>query len=967
MHPGAKISQGRSKGQQRIQSQNDYLRQWLPRQQSYLHHLLDREAPPEDRRCIVCEQDGVYKCQDCLGEPLYCTGCCRSQHHHNPFHWISQWNGQFFEQSCLAQAGLVIHLGHDGKQCPALADRWDLFEGDEHEDQLEPEDLPFVSGPEFQPKENTMVIIDKSGVHRLEIRCCDCPNALSPDIQMFRHGFFPASFNRPKTAFTFRVLDDFLLDNLECGTSAMNYYSKLRRMTSSMFPHLVPDRYRELMRVARQWRQLKTMKWHGFGHRSDIPSTGELALFCPACPQPGINVLVAGDESLDDDDKNSPSWKYTRSFVMDGNFKAEHLHPIKPFDEVWLSDGLGFMVGKDRYKMHLAEAADMVEKSSCNNHRAVNQANAARHKLESTGIGGVACARHGCFVPHSMVDFQKGERQMNMDYALCEAARHNMEGISRAVTFYDINCQYNKHFRARVDASRFLEMTQDLTIIPGIGLWHVHGHQDSCYVRYASNFIDGIGRIDGEIMETLWAPRGMSSPHRQECLDYQMNDSNFCKMIRMKRTLCRKYKLAMNGITESGKAFDRLDEAAPAHLKTEWSARERRAQSSRLNDPEAMDEYEINIKKAPSRKEIELRLLEEGSARNAAPSRRSVATWISTGLAIEEAQIALLIEVRRMGKRSTETQRLDIARQRDRLQGQIDGFTQSALTHLGEGFDADDDPDDLNVDILDDLDDDPADFSKTSDAWTNSPELTVIPLPSNLGVDRCRHCMAEDLIPLEMSLREGQANDTLHNLRIHLCNKAVLFRTSVRQAKSQALKTRAWSQVTSVQQAVSLHASIYTKTRKQMMKLEPGQDQLQKFKPLLREQLKISTAVGDPNARGQRNESLAWFWSVEVDLGGPDQSWNEEFYRVHWLRAKALQDRWKEEMTLVQLEMDWTCNYFSWRATQWGDRMRESLEKRLPGHACYSGRQSQMYSLLAQDAQAAFEDLQSVSIETGDE
>ncbi|KAG1785726.1 uncharacterized protein HD556DRAFT_1420071 [Suillus plorans] len=362
------------------------------------------------------------------------------------------------------------------------------------------------------------------------------------------------------------------------------------------------------------------------------------------------------------------------------------------------------------------------------------------------------------------------------------------------------------------------------------------------------------------------AARGMSSPHRKECLDYQMNDSNFCKMIRMKRTLCRKYKLARNGISESGKAFDRLDEAAPSHLKTEWLARERIAQSSRLNDPAAMDEYEINIKKAPSKKEIELRLLEEGNARNAAPSRRSVATWISTGLAIEEAQIALLIE----------TQRLDIARQRDRLQGQIDGFARSALTHLGEGFDADDEPEDLNVDILDDLDDDPADFTETSHTWTNSPELTVIPLPSNLGVDRCRRCMAEDLIPLEMSLREGQANDALHNLRIYLCNKAILFRTTVRQAKSQALKTRAWSQVTSVQQAVSLHASIYTKTRKQMMKLEAGQDQLQKYKPLLREQLKISTAVGDPNARGQRNESLAWFWSVEVDLGGPDQSWNEE-------------------------------------------------------------------------------------------
>jgi hypothetical protein len=178
---------------------------------------------------------------------------------------------------------------------------------------------------------------------------------------------------------------------------------------------------------------------------------------------------------------------------------------------------------------------------------------------------------------------------------------------------------------------------------------------------------------------------------------------------------------------------------------------------------------------APSKKEIELRLLEEGDACNAAPSRRSVATWISTGLAIEEAQITLLIEVQRIGRRSTETQRLDIARQCNRLQGQIDGFTWSALTHLGEGFDADDEPDDLNIDILDDPDDDPADFTEASDTWRNTPELTVIPLPSNLGVDQCRRCMAEDLIPLEMSLREGQANDALHNLRIHLCNKAILF------------------------------------------------------------------------------------------------------------------------------------------------------------------------------------------------
>ncbi|KAG1806154.1 hypothetical protein EV424DRAFT_1329839, partial [Suillus variegatus] len=57
----------------------------------------------------------------------------------------------------------------------------------------------------------------------------------------------------------------------------------------------------------------------------------------------------------------------------------------------------------------------------------------------------------------------------------------------------------------------------------GIGLRHVHSHQDSCYVRYASNFIQGTARINSKIMETLWAPlniislaaHGMETPHQK--------------------------------------------------------------------------------------------------------------------------------------------------------------------------------------------------------------------------------------------------------------------------------------------------------------------------------------------------------------------------------------------------------------------------------------------------------------------
>ncbi|KAG2065063.1 hypothetical protein BDR04DRAFT_1161890 [Suillus decipiens] len=203
-------------------------------------------------------------------------------------------------------------------------------------------------------------------------------------------------------------------------------------------------------------------------------------------------------------------------------------------------------------------------------------------------------------------------------------------------------------------------------------------------------------------------------------------------MICMKRTLCQKYKLAKNGIAESGRAFNRLDEAAPSHLKTEWLAQERVAQSSRIRDPAAMDLYDINIKKAPSKKEIELRLLEDDGFNadedpddfnidilddledDPADFTKTSDVWTNT------SELTIIPLPSNLG---VDQCRLDIAQQQDHLQGQIDGF------------DADEDPDGFNIDILDDLEDDPADFTETSDVWTNTPELTIIPLPSNLGVD----------------------------------------------------------------------------------------------------------------------------------------------------------------------------------------------------------------------------------------
>ena len=63
---------------------------------------------------------------------------------------------------------------------------------------------------------------------------------LSPDKQLLKTCLFPATFKQIETVFSFAVLDNFLVDNLECKTTAQQYFSKLQSMTSSMFPDNVP-------------------------------------------------------------------------------------------------------------------------------------------------------------------------------------------------------------------------------------------------------------------------------------------------------------------------------------------------------------------------------------------------------------------------------------------------------------------------------------------------------------------------------------------------------------------------------------------------------------------------------------------------------------------------------------------------------------------------------------------------------
>ena len=260
-----------------------------------------------------------------------------------------------------------------------------------------------------------VTIVDVSGIHYLPVIPCDCQGAPDKYDQFLNCNLFPASFIQVRTVFTAEVLKDFRISNLECKTSAYQYYSKLRRITCPAFPKLVINRYQELKRLSRQFRNLKLWKVHGRGHTAEAyemyrhPSEPDqaplnpavtvtevisesvwppvaqtepegppeymdhsssadsitesdsnfadnpLALFCPSCPQPGVNLPP-------DWEQDPNKWLYTRTFCADGNFKADHMNQRNEYDDVPLFYGEAFMTAPEAYKAHLKDAAKFSKK-----------------------------------------------------------------------------------------------------------------------------------------------------------------------------------------------------------------------------------------------------------------------------------------------------------------------------------------------------------------------------------------------------------------------------------------------------------------------------------------------------------------------------------------------------------------------------------------------------------------------------
>ncbi len=227
--------------------------------------------------------------------------------------------------------------------------------------------------------------------------------------------------------------------------------------------------------------------------------------------------------------------------------------------------------------------------------------------------------------------------------------------------------------------------------------------------------------------------------------------------------------------------------------------------------------------------------------------------------------------MRKIGSHPTPDQQRDITLKRARLQERVDTFQKQAANILQDPHDSGDDSWDnaprretyIGVEF-DGIGEGEDDDDRTSSAEEHDQmqlpgncstdgsadaEYISLHLPSHLGRDWC----------------DGNAAEALAKAEIH-----------VRPARTQRLKTRAWAEVHAAESTVQHHAWVYIRARQAMVNLGAGTSLLDRYKVLRRQDLSVKTSVIAPHVRGQRNKSLPWFWTMDVQRDADVGEWMED-------------------------------------------------------------------------------------------
>ncbi|KAI9068672.1 hypothetical protein FKP32DRAFT_1672009 [Trametes sanguinea] len=864
----------------RYMSSDEPMRVWIPRRDVYLDELLRHEGrgPHINNKCTTCPDadkagDAVIRCQDCTPGPLICSDCAVRRHAHSPYHRVQRWDGRSFERTSLKALGLVVGLGH----CP---------------------DAPPCTNPVQCRSDFT--VVDVNGRHTVALTFCGCDRAgeaSDPVQQLMRHRLYPATDIDPNTAFTFSLLEHYHVQSLQGKISMYDYYTSLERLTDNTGVMKLQDRYKAFMRVVAQWRHLKRLKRAGRGHDStgvEGTQPGELALRCPACPRPDVN-LPSNWDTVSDDLK----FLYIMSVAIDACFRLKRRAVSNEEKDPILGSGWSYSVQDEAFREILRGYLDQEEISTCTGLSAIDHANTKFSKgYAATGIGAVVCARHEFWLPLGAGDLQKGERYVNMDYIFVSALREWL--VLKKIVSYDIACQWSKSILERI--ANFPEHIQipvpEGSVMYVIPKLHYSSHQQLGHSKYSLNYRVGCARTDGEGIERRWwwlqpianSTKVMGPGMRQGVLEDQWGYSNWRKTVDLVWTLSARLKEAVRELGEHEALFQALTENLQKEHWTSWEESVKAWEA----DPENCDDPYVVVSQGLTEGETVRELSQEEQAASSvagfiALHSVSLLGFITMGLEIEAQQMRLADDA----KSAPPSKLAELLERRTSLRRKIQKYRELQAVYMPA--------------IVPVLGEDPR--SRTD---VQEIERVRIGLPSEISESRRSAICGSRLPDMEARLREAQCRDALQDLRNKLHTINQLYRYKKLNVRNQAPNTRARASI--AQQDVRKDRAVRKYRHAYRAKLAlSGPGDWQRELQVLEDHHVRGLEDDDPRAVAERKRKrgaspgpaegrrqLSWIWR-SADLGGSDSMIDS--LRVEWLKTRARKMRWAEEAMLLPEEM----------------------------------------------------------------
>ncbi|KAK0502003.1 hypothetical protein EDD18DRAFT_1346562 [Armillaria luteobubalina] len=219
--------------------------------------------------------------------------------------------------------------------------------------------------------------------------------------------------------------------------SAYKYYHSLACLVDNTGMESSPDKLQIFLRVVWEWCHIRLLKCSGQGKNpTGVKGTkpGECAVLCPACPQPGINMV--------DTREGEKAYLDCLFIAVDANFRLKCNNVSSDEQDPGLNAGYAYFVKNQAFKNYLQKYSDLLpeETNTCNNHDVIKLAQLCGKGTAVSGVGAVVCAWHDMHCPLSVVDLQKGKAYLNMDYAILLTLQCNMP--QQLIISYDIVCQW---------------------------------------------------------------------------------------------------------------------------------------------------------------------------------------------------------------------------------------------------------------------------------------------------------------------------------------------------------------------------------------------------------------------------------------------------------------------------------------------------------------------------------------------